>query len=817
MRRPLVWLLVSLMSGAAAASLFQPPFYPLLFAFLSAWLSANLFIILKKRRPGAICVLSATFFLGACTYLVKDFAAEIPDELALHYTSGRAVTATLTGIASQVRPTADGQRVTFMLDVETIEYDNQAGDNLFSDLPVSGRAQVSWREPSCRIEPGQRITVKGRLSPARGFKNPGVFDYERFMHRRGVFTKLFAQGPGAVTVQSKGGLNWALRLREYVRRESLEIISRSTRTPETRAFAAAMLLDERSFLTKEMNDWFRRTGTFHVISISGLHVGLVYLIVSLALTPLPLGPRTRVGVAILFVWLYAFITGASVPVIRSAIMLTLVLAEYYLARESDFLSAIALAAFAIVAFDPLVIDDISFQLSFLAVVLLCTFEPFFSNRISPLIQQKVEGIPGALLNKLALTLYASLVVGIGMSPVVAYHFNQASLVFPIANLIVIPVVSLVLASGFACLLVGFLWLKAAAALGLLIEAFSWIAFGTVRLFSMIPASSITVSSPPLWVLGLEAFAIMLMWWRGRPLRKVAVFAIVASATVLTAFVPSRFDGDGLRATFLDLGDADSCLIEFPGGHTMLVDAGFATPYLDCGESVIAPYLRKKRINTLDTLVLTHPDADHIGGAPYLIREMGIDRLALAASDDMTDAFLRILEHAKEQKLPLTRTSAGDVLWDADGVRVETLSPPPNCSYQVFSDNEASVVLRITYGETSFLLPADAEKKALRLICDSGRALGSRALKAPHHGLASGFDARFVGMVGPELIVISGEDRRARGPASRHSGSPAGGRASRYARLCKTVLSTHDCGAIVIESDGHGLTTRPTRRSHATLF
>ncbi|MBI5119352.1 DNA internalization-related competence protein ComEC/Rec2 [Candidatus Poribacteria bacterium] len=802
MRRPLVWLLVALMSGGAVSSLFHPPLKPLLVAFLCAWLIAVLFLIFRKRTPSAFFVLSATFLLGACGYLLRDFVAEIPDQLALSYASEQMAPATLTGIVSKTQSTYESGSITFLLDAETIETHGRSE-------PVSGCAQVTWREPSARIDLGDKVSVKGRVSLARGFKNPGVFDYERFVHRRGIFTKMFARGSAAVTVQSKGAANWVLRLREYVRRESLDIISRSTRTLETRAFVSAMLLDERSLLTDEMNDWFKRTGTFHVISISGLHVGLVYLFVSLALTPLPLGPKARVSIGILFVWLYAFITGASVPVIRSATMLTLILAEYYLARESDFLSAIALAAFVIVAFDPLVIDDVSFQLSFMAVGLLCAFEPLFTNTIYPLAQQKLPGIAGTVLYKLMLTLLASLVVGIGMSPVVAYHFNQASLVFPIANLIVIPVVSLVLAAGFVCLLAGFLWMKAAIAFGLLLEAFSWVVFWTVKLCSLIPASSITVASPPLWILGLEAFAIMLVWWRGRPARRVAVFATVALLTAGAALAVQRFSSNRLRATFLDLGDADSCLVEFPDGRTMLVDTGFASHYIDCGERVIAPFLWKKGIRRIDTLVLTHPDADHIGGAPFIIDNFMIGRLALPETPRAHEGFLPILENTKQKNVPVELVSAGGLLTDTNQVRIEVLNPPPDTSSQTLSDNEGSVVFRITYGDINLLLPADAEKKTLSLMCDSGREIRSRVLKAPHHGLASGFNARFVKMVSPELIVISGAKHRA--------GRLSGSRLSRYAPFAKTVLSTHDSGAIVLETDGRHLATTLTRCPRASLF
>ena len=259
---------------------------------------------------------------------------------------------------------------------------------------------------------------------------------------------------------------------------------------------SAILLGERGLLTEEMEGWFKRTGTFHVLAISGLHIGLVYLIVSLALAPLPLGTKGRVAVAIAIVWVYAFATGGRVSVTRASIMLTVILAGYYLSREGVFLTSVAMAALIIVGLDPAIVDDLGFQLSFSAILLLCTFEPFYTRTFYPLIQEKLRMMPAPILNRLAITLFASLVIGVGMLPLQAYHFNMLSFVFPIANLVVIPLLSFVLAAGFACLLAGFVWLKAATVFGFVAEAFSWMIFGTVKLCSLAPGSSIRVASPP---------------------------------------------------------------------------------------------------------------------------------------------------------------------------------------------------------------------------------------------------------------------------------------------------------------------------------
>jgi competence protein ComEC len=137
--------------------------------------------------------------------------------------------------------------------------------------------------------------------------------------------------------------------------------------------------------------------------------------------------------------------------------------------------------------------------------------------------------------------------------------------------------------------------------------------------------SVRVASPSLLALGLEALLIMMIWWRPLSARKRVVFAAV-TVVMVAASLFTRRPENVLRTTFLEVGDADACLVEFPSGETMLIDTGFASPGLDCGEDLIAPFLWKRGITAIDTLVLSHPDADHTGGAAYLIENFRIGRL-----------------------------------------------------------------------------------------------------------------------------------------------------------------------------------------------
>jgi competence protein ComEC len=798
-QRPLVWTTAVLIGGGALAS-FVPistEFSPKLFWLV--WLFAPLLLLAGKKSIAAAFLLIASFILGFCLYAAGLYEARVPDPLAQRYGFDRSTPLQLKGTICESAPPPEAEaRATFLLEVEAAK----AGQSSHW-IPITGRTRVNWYDSGAALSEGDVVEVSGKLRLLKGFKNPGIFDYEEHMRRQGIYTRMVSKGADAVRLERRAALSSRGGWRHLIRRQGQEVVSRSVRTPETKGFLCAILLGERDLLTDEMNEQFRRTGTFHILSISGLHVGLMYLIVSLALTPLSLGIKSRAALSILFIWLYALVTGADIPVIRASIMLTLVLVGYLLDREGDFLTAIALAAFVLFFIDPLCIADVSFQLSFAAVILLCVSEPFFSGKIYPSLQRRLPYIPSSILHKFSVTLFASVVVGTGLLPIIAYHFNQVSLVFPFANLLVVPLLSIALAFGFASLLGGFVSVKLVGIIGFGAEAASQIIFAVVRFFSELPLSFVYVGSPPLWSIALLALGIFLVRWRSAWKPRAALFGCCIAAGIAGSFTQNKLSGDIFRVTFFDVGDADSCLLEFPNRRNMLVDAGFATPFFNCGENLLAPFLWKRNIGVIDTLVLTHSDADHCGGAPFILEHFRVRRLVLPDIERMLPKFADVLQLARRKKTAVELCSAGAILSIDSDTRVEVLNPSKDNSQHTRSDNDLSIVLKVTCRDASILLAADAEQQALRQMVHGATPLKSAILKAPHHGFASSLNTRFLERVEPDLIVISGRAFRANDSIEK--------RISRYALFAPRVLATERDGAVVVESTGGSLTVRTVRR------
>jgi competence protein ComEC len=710
----------------------------------------------------------------------------------------------LQGVVSEFSPSTEGDdRITFVLDTKAAR-DPRTSPSSWA--PIEGRTLVNWYGFNA-VHEGDVVEVSGKIRLLRGFKNPGTFDYESYMHRRGIYTRMAAKGPEAVRFLQGADLSHPAGWRYFFRQKAVDIISGCVRTTETKAFLCAILLGERGFLSDEMKGWFRETGTFHILAISGLHVGLVYLIISLALTPLFPGAKSRAAAAIVLIWFYAVFTGAAVPVLRASIMLSLVLAGSLLDRDSDFLTSVAAAGFILFVLDPLSIQDVSFQLSFAAVVLLCVFEPLFSEKFYPLLQQKLPKFPSSILHKLAVTLFASVVVGTGLTPIIAYHFNEVSLVFPFANLLIVPLLSIVLAFGFASLFVGIISIQAAKLAGVGAELFSQVIFGIARAFSALPYSSVRLGSPPLWSFALLAVGAAALWWRSKWKTKFAVIGSCAGLALLGGLTRISSD-DLLRITFFDVGDADACFLEFPNSETMLIDAGFSTPHLDCGENLIAPFFWRKDIDTIDVLMLTHPDSDHCGGAPFLLKNFRVRRLIIPAINPLPPGFAGIIEIARERGASVEAYGAGDS-FSIGSAQASILNPPKQNSFCQLSQNDLSLVMRLTCNNLSVLFTGDAEKEALNRIAGSGISVRSQILKAPHHGLASSFSKRFIQQVEPELVVISGRAFRMNDRIEQ--------RLFRYTPLCPRVLSTEQRGAIIVESNGASVNLQTCRPLHECSF
>ncbi len=255
----------------------------------------------------------------------------------------------------------------------------------------------------------------------------------------------------------------------------------------------------------------------------------------------------------------------------------------------------------------------------------------------------------------------------------------------------------------------------------------------------------------------------------------------------------------LTVTFLDVGQGDSIIVRTPAGHTLIVDAGRASPYDDEGRRVVVPFLRTQGINSVDALLLTHPDDDHVGGASSILERVRVGRVLISGLTLTSASYTRALNTARRLGVPIVTVRRGQKLDFRDGVVADVLNPPggdvpPDRAH---ADNNGSLVVRVREGETAVMLTGDAEEPAEQDIIASGLDLRADVLKLGHHGSRTSSSEEFLDAVHPKLAIVSAGIRN-------QFGHPHPEVLQRLATRGIRVLRTDLDGAITITSDGHTL-------------
>lgn len=571
---------------------------------------------------------------------------------------------------------------------------------------------------------------------------------------------------------------------EAIRAWSLANIERSFPEPHA-ALAAGVLIGEQGALTASLREALRTTGTTHFVVVSGQNIAIVLGVVVALLSSFV--PRRRAGlVALALLPAYVVLVGASSPVLRAAAMAIGLAVAAATGRRTPAWVFLAYAVTAMLAVDPLLARDLSFQLSAAATAgVLIVAPPLVEVAVAPLVERGA----GRLLPALVEAALVAVAASIAVLPVQAAAFGTLSLVQVPAN------------AAVALLYEGTLALAALAAVGGWLPPIAWLVheagsvipaafIATVEAFARVPLASVPLQLASVaavaWYLGVAAVLWLLARRSTPPQRALSVraslpgrriaLAVVATGLWLLALAPA----DALPSvTVLDVGQSLAVLIR-DEGRSVLVDAGPADG------AVLAALERAGQRTPLDALVLTHDDVDHIGGAAAIVQRVGA-REVLGAP------------HIPPRALPLQPIDIGDRIRLTSRMTIEVLSPPAHTGPRDATDNDAGLVLLVTVGERRILLPADIEAAAERRLARSGQPLRADVLLVPHHGSRTSSTAEFLRAVAPGLAVVS---VGARNPY----GHPVPEVLARYAPA--PLYRTDEVGDVTIRSDGVRLWVHP---------
>jgi competence protein ComEC len=606
-----------------------------------------------------------------------------------------------------------------------------------------GCLRIAARDPSraLSLQFADRLELPVRLRLPRSFGNPGAFDFPRYLEGEGIHllgsvksAQLIRRLPDPAPRSLWRALH---RLRTRMRRRLDRAFP--PEGEEARRYLEAILLGERAESEGRFETTLRRTGVYHILSISGLHFSLLISALLAGGRRLPGGRRWAPWVAGSAGLAYVFLAGAEDPILRTALAAGVLVSGRRSGRRVVAWDAQSWAAVALLAFRPLHLFSPGFQLSFVVTGGLLAGARFDRARR--------KGI--RLLQE---TVAASVRAWLVSLPLLAASLLQVSLVALPLNLLAAPFLCATLGMGLLLLIDPAPWMG--RPLMLAVSLFSRVGEIAVQIpgaFSRIPPPD------PLSILVLSAALLALVAWprpsRRRDARRLA--GLLLSGVLVVATAPrTHFRAARLEFTALDVGQGDAVLLRFPGGESMLVDSGgFNGTDFDVGESVVVPALLCLEVRRLDVIVLTHAHQDHGGGLLAVMDALRPSEIWMGRMPANHSLVEEILRRARTISAAVVYPRRGSIRC-LGTTCLETLHPPPGFRSGAGVSNEDSLVFRVAGSGTSLLLTGDVEGEGERLLLQGDGPLKADLLKIPHHGSNSSTSDSLLARVGPRIAVVS---------------------------------------------------------------
>ena len=634
---------------------------------------------------------------------------------------------------------------------------------------ASGNARLRVNGVLPDITTGDRLLVFARLGKPMPAMNPGQYDHAQAERTAGRHCDLFTQSPACVSVAQSAPWwsfdRWTTAVSRHCQRQLARYVGGSQQ-----ALTQTLLLGVQGELDDDTMDAFMKTGTIHLIVVSGMHVALIAVIVWGLAGLLPLPQSMRLGATVFVVLTYSAIVGWQPSVTRSTVFVVITLVALTGFRRVAIANGLALAALLVLAINPAELFRAGTQFSFLGVAAVVASakwlpRPEENNPIERMMRSyynsRQEFVAG-MKRKFLLVAIASLAAWILLAPNVLYHFHVTS---P-ASIVLTPLawlpMSIALVSGLAICTVGFLFTPLAWLLGQLcgvcMAGAEWLITSAVD----VPGSHFYAPGPALWwtliyygVLGLGAVTPAWRWsWKG-----LGIFTALWTAFGLAAASWHQRDSDELRCTMLAVGHGTCVVLEFPTGETMLYDAGsLGSP--ETATNTVSSYLWSRGITKIDAIVISHADVDHYNGVTGLLERFTVERIyvsPLMFDPWATRGELTAPNYLKEKialaGVPLEEIWMNDRLRVADArVNIEVLHPP---RFGVPGrDNANSLLLAIDFLGHRILLPGDLESPGIEAVL-AEEPLDVDVLLAPHHGSAFSDPPGFAAWCTPEWVVLSG--------------------------------------------------------------
>jgi competence protein ComEC len=783
---PFLFLVVSLAVGILLSSLFSFSLQLSLLLLIATLISAWIFFLGRKNKLSFLLILFSALFFGSTLHILHQNSYEKNSLHNLDYSEYADFYGRLYKSVSR------GQHRDFLyLKVNKVVYQTKE-EKIRGNLRVTIPHSSEFPGP-LNLFNQDKVKVSARLLSDKGYQNFKGFSLKNYMQRQEIHRRAFSKSPLLVK-KIKGKSYSPLQFISILRRKLQEKIEQYFSTPASSLISPqgtvleALLLGERGRMDSSVTTSLQKAGLFHLFAISGAHIAIISFLLFSILKLLRFPTRLSYLFLMAFLLFYAALVEGRPSVLRATIMSLAFLLGKLIWKDVNLLNTISISAFFLLLINPFSLFDLGFQLTFAATLSIILF--------FPRVMKFLPRLPLRISEILAISLAAQL----GVLPFVASSFNRVTFSSLILNLVALPLIGIIMACGFVFLPLSFAFPYLAQHLAQGTDFLITLFLSSTHFLDGLSFISYRIPTPHLIII-IGYFAFLSFLLLPEKIRKQSLVFLSCFLLFFVLLITHPFPSlsKNLKLTFIDVGQGDSVLVEFPGSKKMLVDGGgLPGNRFDIGERVVSPFLWRKGIKKIHYLVLTHAHPDHLNGLKAVARNFRLGE-AWEAFSPLEDRSYTEYKESLTPRVRQKRLFRGQ-LNRVGKVRIEVLHPKRGEPFVENIDNEQSQVLRISYGKTSFLLAADIGIRSEEDILENFEDLESQLLKSPHHGSNSSSSQEFLEKVSPQIVVISvGE--------GNWYGHPDQEVIVRYEKMGAKIFRTDLHGAIEVSSDGQELFVR----------
>ena len=719
---------------------------PYFAVFLAAALIFSLYKNFISNRAAIIFYFAFAIALLNCNFQIKNF-----DDLSKFIPSQ----GTITGTVETIPTTNSTGKTKFYLKVHKAVLKQNDKEKADYSNAMNARTIVTiydTAENLSKIRIADKLELKGKLRNPSYAKNPSQFDYSNYLKNHDTFSTFYVnQGNWKIISEPDNVYGKFLQKLNDKRGQILDIHRKYIKSPNIEVLGGIVFGDDAINPPEDVKNSFINSGLLHILAASGMNVSIIFGIWFFIGIKLRLDFRLVVVVGAILVGFYTLMTGMGPSVLRAALMIEFVLFGKLINRNADSIALVFFVAFLMLLYNPAMINDVGFQLSFVVTFALMFYCPPLLEKMDNKI---VEFFAGAVLIPFVAQLFAA--------PIQMFYFNTFATYSIFANFVITPFIMIISFLGFAASIIAMLPLGLAAEkicmffdiilnpfVGMLVEISRW--------FAQLPGSLLYTIHPSHFQLILYYAILIGIGFLIRNYFRNKKFIILISIMLLlfgVSFV--KINNQTCEVIIFDVGNADSFLIKSPDKKYIMIDTAHgrlenSKSSFSQADAIMGKYLRDNGIKCLDLLILTHFDSDHSGGAVDIMRNVKVKKLVLNKYKDNSKTTNALMAYINEYSINTEHAGNNETLIKEKNFTVKTYTPDFKYSS---NDNENSIITLISYGEFDMLFMGDAGVQSFEKIENDIKNNKIEVLKSGHHGAKNTVSKKMLKQINPDVAVIS---------------------------------------------------------------